>query len=90
MARVPPFEEHEALFRLPPQSGFNAIPNPNPAPQLIVPAAYPSERGDRRRLIKNHGQDMDNVLSWLRQDLDVGPLNIIHKHLWMAGLPQIS
>jgi hypothetical protein len=81
MVRVPAFEEHEALFSLPPQSGSNPIANPNSAPELVVPAAYPSESGDRRRLVENHGQNLDNILTWLRQDLDVSPLNIIHKHL---------
>jgi uncharacterized membrane protein len=81
----PPFEEQKSLFSIP--TSINQALSSRTSLNLSIPAAYHAREGGRRVL--QTIEEEDDVLSWIQHDLDVFRLNQIHKHLWMAGLPQI-
>lgn len=54
--------------------------------ELVLPGTYQHER----RIISINKNDPDSVELYMTRDLDVSRLNEIHKHLWLAGLPQVS
>ncbi|KAL9487916.1 hypothetical protein ACSS6W_000193 [Trichoderma asperelloides] len=54
--------------------------------ELVLPGTY--QHG--RRIISINKDDISSVQEYMERDLDVSRLNEIHKHLWLAGLPQIS
>ncbi|KAL7943776.1 hypothetical protein V8C42DRAFT_328423 [Trichoderma barbatum] len=43
-----------------------------------------------KKIISINKSDTISVISYMKYDLDVTRLNEIHKHLWLAGLPQVS
>jgi len=87
---APPFSQ--GIFLLPASEAplTPMSPSTAPAPQnprLILPAAYHNDE----RILKIINQEVaDELRKYLKHDLDVTRLNLVHKHLWMAGLPQIS
>jgi uncharacterized membrane protein len=54
--------------------------------ELVLPGTYQH----KRRVISIDKDDRRSKELYMARDLDVSRLNKIHKHLWLAGLPQIS
>jgi hypothetical protein len=90
----PPFDIDQSLFSahslaLPlsssaSQSSQTLSPSSSQPPTLSIPAAY----HDDKRALKTVGQPGSPAFKrFLEWDLNVSRLNMIHKHLWMAGLP---
>lgn len=91
----PPFDESQGLFlSIPDQVAYipsgtlDQIDSPTqPLPRLILPSAYIN---DKRTLEVVDRSNSHNFQRYLQHDLNVSRLNKIHKHLWLAGLPQAS
>ncbi|UKZ81862.1 hypothetical protein TrVFT333_009638 [Trichoderma virens FT-333] len=52
----------------------------------LIAGIYQQEK----KLVSIDISDPSSVKAYMKHDLDVTRLNEIHKHLWLAGLPQIS
>lgn len=72
----------DVLKAIPPFSSNEGVFNAD----FLLPAAYHREK----RLSKINKSDVNSIKEYMGYDLDVSRLNKIHKHLWLAGLPQIS
>src|SRR5271156_4404077 len=93
----PPFLPQQSLFTQHNTSQFstqgqqpNIPPTPTtsgkalspPIPRLILPAAYV----DKQRTLKAIDLAVPRSLGrYLEHELDVSRLNMVHKHLWLAG-----
>jgi hypothetical protein len=92
---VPPlFKEEEGLFATSVQpvisqstSSSQASPPSSSTPKLALPSAY---HDDERVLQTIERSDSSSFRAYLQHDLNVLRLTKVHKHLWLAGLPQIS
>jgi hypothetical protein len=87
---APPF--NQGIFSLPSSEAPLTPMSPSTAPtaqnpRLILPATY---HNDERILKIINQAKTDELRKYLKHDLDVARLNLVHKHLWMTGLPQIS
>jgi uncharacterized membrane protein len=90
---TPPFQGDQSLFTsdqpaaLPATSSGNITSPTASTKKLILPSAY---HDDRRSLKTIDRHDSTSFGAYLKHDLNVQRLNKVHKHLWLAGLPQIS
>lgn len=89
-----PFEQRHELFTqsttpsatLLPQSVSDQPGSARPE-TLVLPVVRQSQDRILRLIDPTKEEDLR---TYLRDDLDVGGLNKIHKHLWFAGLPQCA
>ncbi|KAH7096075.1 hypothetical protein FB567DRAFT_587351 [Paraphoma chrysanthemicola] len=72
-----------------PPPPFSKQAEPICATNPTLPASY-RKRGSERRLVSIDSNDKTSVEQYIDSDVDVSRLNCIHRHLWIAGLPQIS
>lgn len=88
-----PFEQRHELFSFTtnspaspsPPSGSNPSGNPSGNARvgsLVLPVVHQDKDNSLRLVAK------DDLRTYFEADLDVEGLNKIHKHLWLAGLPQ--
>jgi hypothetical protein len=70
---------------------FAAIP-PFGSGEIILKAGHqiPGAYQRHKRLVRIDKSDSKSFKDYMTHDLDITRLNKIHKHLWLAGLPQIS
>ncbi|PTB63733.1 hypothetical protein BBK36DRAFT_1125406 [Trichoderma citrinoviride] len=52
----------------------------------MIPGIYQRDK----KIVVIDKSDPNSVQDYIKYDLDVSRLNEIHKHLWLAGLPQVS
>lgn len=77
----PPFEADDAIYTSSPQGPFDKA-------QLHLPAVYNKRDRSGRSVALIHLQlnDAPSLRQYFDQHLSVARLNVIHKHLWLAGL----
>ena len=89
----PPFERKNELFSITVTSSASSPPYTSNQPgiarpgRLVLPVVHQSQ-DDAFRLIDP--AEKEDLRSYLRDDLNVDSLNKVHKHLWLAGLPQCA
>lgn len=78
----PPFDEASAIYS-------QVFPQSQGKLRLCLPALYTWTSPDGKTEVKKV-DFTDNALfrAYLREQLNLSKLNIIHKHLWYAGLPK--
>ncbi|OTA06206.1 hypothetical protein A9Z42_0069450 [Trichoderma parareesei] len=74
--------ETPCIQLLPPFSAKQAILKEEP----LIPGIYQRDK----KVIRIDKSDPTSIQTYIKDDLDVSRLNAIHKHLWLAGLPQVS
>ncbi|TFA98711.1 hypothetical protein CCMA1212_009459 [Trichoderma ghanense] len=79
---VPEASRSPCLQLVPPFSTKEGILKEEP----LIPGIYQRDK----KVIRIDKSDPRSVQSYIKYDLDVSRLNAIHKHLWLAGLPQVS
>ena len=89
-----PFEQKHELFSLATTlSATSSAPSGHGTShsstigRLVLPVVHQDENHSLQLL--NHTREGD-LRKYLKSDLDVDGLNKIHKHLWLAGLPQCA
>ncbi|PTB72045.1 hypothetical protein M440DRAFT_22671 [Trichoderma longibrachiatum ATCC 18648] len=70
------------LQLLPPFTSKEGILKEEP----LIPGIYQRDK----KVVRIDKSDPSSVQTYMKDDLDVSRLNEIHKHLWLAGLPQVS
>lgn len=83
LANSPPFDSASAIYT------SNLEHHPYKL-ELHLPALYNSRDGHGRSigLASIQPDDATSVQAYFSQHLSVARLNIVHKHLWLAGLPR--
>lgn len=84
----PPFGEEHSLLSIP-ESEASLESLRRSSGDILIPAAYHRRSSKIEKRVLKTIEDEKDILEWIGEDLDVSRLNIIHKHIWMAGLPQI-
>lgn len=72
------------------QSFFYLVPPFSPNDAVCEDPVLPGVYQKGTQVVTIDQSDADSVKEYMRRDLDVSRLNEIHKHLWLAGLPQVS
>ena len=87
----PPFERHHELFSPTATSTAGLSPysqsSSSSARRLILPVIHQDERHAFRLIDPTKEEDLND---YMKDDLNVDSLNKVHKHLWLAGLPQCA
>lgn len=85
LANSPPFEAVHAIYKSPPPGLIDIA-------QLHLPAVYHRRdlSGRSTALIPLQLDDPSSLRQYFQQHLSVARLNVIHQHLWFAGLPRCA
>lgn len=89
-----PFEQRHELFSFTATSPASPSPSSGTNPSssarignLVLPVVHQDNDNSLRLVDPARKEDLQ---TYLKGDLDVDGLNKVHKHLWLAGLPQCA